>query len=354
MKKAFCILLILIFLCGCAATNSVSSSENSTSSTSSSSSADSTNASSKSSLSSENASSASSENTEESEAIDMSLDSVGGESSDDVIDFINNPRDNPLYEDMHIIFRFEEQNGQLLITGISSGFEKQGPFLALDDPDNIWQKFNSSEYCQRAIIFLCDEDTIKECFRENGVENIQEIIILNLDGMGNEVGYAITAITEMQVYFMTVPLSNEKYGDYIFQKVYTQDEFLKIYSPRPAKVFINEKEVTFSTTPILGDVFLEMDLFEFLDGLGIQYTYNKDHKTISFNNIILQMDEYKDGLYDVEMFKDDSEHRDVIGEVKYVKGKCIGDLLLYDELCRALGYSMELHYDDYSIRIVKN
>ncbi|HOP12314.1 MAG TPA: hypothetical protein PK629_12580 [Oscillospiraceae bacterium] len=321
MKKIFCILLILIFLCGCATTNPASSTP----------------------ISSEN------------ETIDMSFDSFGGECSDDIIEFINSPRDNQLYEDLHIVFRFEKKNGQLLLTGISSedGSHKQGPFLALNDPDNWrWGKFKSSEYFQKAIAFLCDEDAIKQCFHENGVENIQKIVII--DGPCVEAGYVITAITETQAYFMTVPISNEKYGDYIFQKVYTQDEFLKIYSPRPAKVFINEKEVTFSTTPILGDVFLEMDLFEFLDGLGIQYTYNKDHKTISFNNIILQMDEYKDGLYDVEMFKDDSEHRDVIGEVKYVKGKCIGDLLLYDELCRALGYSMELHYDDYSIRIVKN
>jgi len=284
----------------------------------------------------------------------MSLDSVGGESSDDVIDFINNPRDNPLYEDMHIIFRFEEQNGQLLITGISSGFEKQGPFLALDDPDNIWQKFNSSEYCQRAIIFLCDEDTIKECFRENGVENIQEIIILNLDGMGNEVGYAITAITEMQVYFMTVPLSNEKYGDYIFQKVYTQDEFLKIFGPRPAKVFINEQEITFLTTPLLGYAYLEMDLFEFLDALSVQYTYDKDNNIISSNEVTLQIKEYSGGAYSVEIFKDDSEYADGEGGASYVNGKYIGDMLFCIELCRVLGYEMDFRYDDYSVRIAKS
>jgi len=255
---------------------------------------------------------------------------------------------------MHIIFRFEEQNGQLLITGISSGFEKQGPFLALDDPDNIWQKFNSSEYCQRAIIFLCDEDTIKECFRENGVENIQEIIILNLDGMGNEVGYAITAITEMQVYFMTVPLSNEKYGDYIFQKVYTQDEFLKIFGPRPAKVFINEQEITFLTTPLLGYAYLEMDLFEFLDALSVQYTYDKDNNIISSNEVTLQIKEYSGGAYSVEIFKDDSEYADGEGGASYVNGKYIGDMLFCIELCRVLGYEMDFRYDDYSVRIAKS
>jgi len=315
-------------------------------STSSSSSADSTNASSE--------SSSSSESTEESGLIYMSLDSFGGESSNDVIEFVNNPWDNRLYPGMHIIFRFEEQNGQLLITGISSedGSGEQGPFLALDDPDNIWQKFNSSEYCQRAIIFLCDEDTIKECFRENGVENIQEIIILNLDGMGNEVGYAITAITEMQVYFMTVPLSNEEYGDYIFQKVYTQDEFLKIYSPRAAKVFINNTETAFSTTPILGDNYLEMELFEFLDALGAQYTYDEDNSIIAFNDITMQVNEYN-GSYYVDIFKD-VELVSELGSVRFVEGKCIGDILLYMGLCHALGYEIDFHYDDYSVRIVKS
>ncbi|HPR76950.1 MAG TPA: hypothetical protein PLT14_12440, partial [Oscillospiraceae bacterium] len=95
MKKIFCILLILIFLCGCATTNPASSTP----------------------ISSEN------------ETIDMSFDSFGGECSDDIIEFINSPRDNQLYEDLHIVFRFEKKNGQLLLTGISSedGSHKQGP-----------------------------------------------------------------------------------------------------------------------------------------------------------------------------------------------------------------------------------
>lgn len=321
MKKIFCILLTLIFFCGCATTNSANS------------------------INSANTNSNNSAN----ETIDMSLDSFGGEGSGDVIEFINDPRDYQLYPDMHIIFRFEKQNGQLLLTGISSGFDKQGPFLALNDSDNIWKKFNSSEYCQRAIAFLCDEDAIKQCFRENGVENIQNIIILNLDGMGNEVGYAITAITETQAYFMTVPLSNEKYGDYIFQKVYTQDEFLKIYSPRSAKVYINEKEVTLSTAPILGDNFLEMDLFELLDALDVQYTYDKDHKTISCYDVTLQIN----GSYSVDIFKN-GELVSENGNVRYVKGKYIGDMLLCVELGSTLGYDMEFHYDDYSVWIVKS
>jgi hypothetical protein len=285
----------------------------------------------------------------------MSLDSYYGEGSDDVIDFINNPRDNQLYEDLHIICRFEKHNGQLLLTGISweDEYHKQGPFLALNNPDNYsWKKFSSTEYFQRAIAFLCDEDAIKQCFQKNGVENIQKIVILDIDYMCHGVGYVITAITETKAYFMTVPLSNEKYGDYIFQKVYTQDEFLKIYSPRPAKVFINEKEITFSTTPILGDGFLEMDLFELLDALGVQYTYDKDHKTISANNVTLRMDG-NDGSYGAYIYKDGKLVIDM-GSVSYVKGKYIGDIIVCERLCDALGYKMEERYDDYSVRIVKN
>lgn len=334
MKKAFCILLILIFLCGCATTNSENStsSENFTSSESSS----------------------SSENIEESEAIDMSFDSYYGEGSDDFIEFINNPWDNQLYSDLHIIFRFEENNGQLLLTGISSedGYHNQGPFLALDDPDNYkWQEIRSSEYFQQAIAFLCDEDAIKECFRENGVESIQKIVILNLDVMGYEVGYVIAAITETQAYFMTVPISNEKYGDYIFQKVYTKDEFSEIFGPRPAKVFINDTETAFSTTPLLGYAFLEMELFELLDVLDVQYTYDKDHRTISSGDVTVQIDEYN-GSYYVEIFKDDEIVIDT-GEVRYINEKCIADMIVCERLCRVLGYNTEIHYDDYSVRIVK-
>ena len=179
MKRTLCIFLMIIFLCGCATTNS------------------------------------------ENQLINMSFDSFFGESGDDVIDFINNPRDNRLYPSIYTIFRFEKQKGQLLLTGISYdyGSEKQEQFLALNDPDNWrWKEFKSTEYFQRAIVFLCDEDAIKQCFRENGVENIQKIIILNIDSMVHGVGYVITAITETQAYFMTVPLSTDKYGDYIFQK----------------------------------------------------------------------------------------------------------------------------------------
>jgi len=285
----------------------------------------------------------------------MSLDSFGGESCDDVIEFINNPRDNHLYPDMHIICRFEEQNGQLLVTGISreDGSRQQGPFLALNDPDNRWDEFSSNEYFQRAITFLCDEDAVKQCFRENGIENIQKIVIVSLDCMDNAVGYAITAITETQAYFMTVPLSNEKYGDYIFQKVYTQDEFLKIFGPRPAKVFINEKEITFSTAPLLSYAFLEMDLFEFLDGLDVQYTFDKEHKTIISDDVTLQMDEFEYGWSSVTITKGD-DFDECAGYVSYEEGKYIGDMLLYIELGRFIGYKMDLRYDDYSVRIVKS
>jgi len=285
----------------------------------------------------------------------MSFDSFGGESSYDVADFINNPWDNQLYEDIHVVFRFEKQNGQLILTGISSedGSHKQGQFLTLNDPDNWgWKKFRTSEYFQRAIIFLCDEEGIKECFRENGIENIQKMVIL--DGPNVETGYIITAITETQAYFMTVPISNEKYGDYIFQKVYTQDEFLKIFNPRSAKVFINEQEITFLTTPLFGYTFLEIDLFEFLDALDIQYTYDEENNIISSNEVILQIKEYSDGSYCVDIFKNGSEHVDGKGGARYENGKYIGNLLFYDELCRVLGYDMELHYDDYSVRIVKS
>ena len=127
---------------------------------------------------------------------------------------------------------------------------------------------------------------------------------------------------------------------------------MKIYSPRPAKVFINEKETMFSATPLLGDGFFDLDLFELLNALGVQYTFDKDYKTISSNDVTLQM-EGNDGSYAACIYKDGKLVID-LGSVRYVKGKYIGDMLFCIELCRVLGYKIEFHYDDYSVRIVKS
>ena len=127
---------------------------------------------------------------------------------------------------------------------------------------------------------------------------------------------------------------------------------MKIFGPRPAKVFINEKEIAFSTTPLLGYAFLEMELFEFLNALDVEYIFDKEYKIIRFNGLSMQMEEGKDGLFEMQILKD-GKLVDYVGNVKKSEGKYIGNLWLYSGLDTYLGYKIEFHFEDYSVRFVK-
>ena len=282
----------------------------------------------------------------------IQLETVSFDESYSAADFIAYPMNIDLWECSPVTFRFFENNGQLELTGIPEIMNER-LYIDVDDPGCLdgskTGKFNSSEYCKQAITFLCDQEAIRQCFEANGVSDIQRLLIINNDSMSGEVGYVIAAVTKKQVYFMAVPLARAEYGDYIFQKIYTSDEFLAIYGPRPAKVFVDGTEVLFSSAPMLGDVFLEMDLLTLLDALDCEYTYDKKNEIITVDGLTLEKEQFGEILY-LNIYRGEQCILG-IGQTGYVQGRYTGGLLFYMEFFDALGYKMDLRYDDFSVRI---
>ena len=286
------------------------------------------------------------------ETVDMYFDSYGTESAEGIIDFIRNPKNNQLYKNVHVIFRFVKNNDILRLESISRENDRgqQGEFKTLENETCL----NSGEYCSKAIKFLCNDKEIKEQFYKNEIDNIKNIVIIDLSTMEEEVGYVIAAVTDREAYYMTVPLERERYGDYIFQKVYTSDEFLKIYSPRSAKVFVDEKRIELINEPVVGDLVFEMDIFTFLHALGFEYTYEESSKKICFGEYTIQFMEQKnfqaDDEYNIVFTSPkDNDSINFLSSTRYKNGTYIGDYYFYNTICFRIGYDMDIHYDDYSV-----
>jgi len=309
------------------------------------------------------------------EYVVMILHCYGGESMYDMFDFMKNPWENNLYMSLPDVFVFEQGNGKLQLKYWGNAEwdgtiteERAREFSDVDSNSSLVNGYSSSEYCSEAIAFLCDEESIRKCFKENGIDNIQDVVII-----GHRQGYIITAVTESNAYYMTVPTTSEKYGDFIFQKIYTKEEFKKIYGPRAAKVFVNGKEVSFSTQVMLvgmplgiGEQYtLEMDVLELAEMLGVCGVYNDMTNTITIGDIVMQMEEnewnpgveYDEFIEDAPMFnvsvKAYDEKYNYTAVLKYRNGRYLGSWSINKFLCKTLGYEIEVHLEDYSIHISK-
>ena len=303
------------------------------------------------------------EPAEEQKYIVKTLNAFHVEGIYDMFRFIKNPKENNLYYCLQDTFRFVEQGGRLILKDMRHG---DNPMFYDIDGDYVFAEgFSSSEYCSKAVAFLCDENAIRQRFHESGIDGIQDIVVIEF--IDAKVGYIIAAVTEKTAYYMTVPLAAEVYGDYIYQKVYTSGEFKRIYGPRPAKVFINGKEVKFSSKTLLGEMYLEMDILDFFKALGFQCKYNEKTKEITAGNYKVHFEYSENGWMMPEEYEEFIESAPVYDAflttpeftnaswnwAKYRDGRFLGSYRFFKNLCRELGCEIEYHYEDCSVRINK-
>lgn len=304
----------------------------------------------------------------------MLLCDYGGETVYQFFDFINNPQKNRLFMSTQV-FLFEEKNGKLKLkyTGFteSDGTITQEREKYFEDVDEagIWSEFSSSDYCSEAVAFLCDKDAIRKCFEEKNVRDIKDIVILDLYP-----GHVAVAVTENDAYYMTVPTVAKEYGDFVFKKMYTSEEFKTMFGARQAKVYINGKEADFSQRNViigmgcgiaLGEQHsIEMDVFELLDALGVSWSFDESTRTVCFGDCKVQVGEFKWTIdpefrefiksapkYGVLITTD--EYEEEIGMITIRGERYLGSYALTKLICRELGYKMELDLQDYSIHIDK-
>ena len=303
------------------------------------------------------------EPAEEQKYIVKTLNAFHVEGIYDMFRFIKNPKENNLYYCLQDTFRFVEQGGRLILKDMRHG---DNPMFYDIDGDYVFAEgFSSSEYCSKAVAFLCDENAIRQRFHEGGIDDIRDIVIIEF--IDAKVGYIIAAVTKKTAYYMTVPLAAEVYGDYIYQKVYTSGEFKRIYGPRPAKVFINGKEVKFSSKTLLGEMYLEMDILDFLKAVGLECKYNEKTKEITAGEYIIRFEsdeECKEVCERYEEFIESAPEYDIFFTMPqyknspsryavYRNGRYLGSKSFMESLSSNLGYEIEYHYDDCSVRINK-
>ena len=258
---------------------------------------------------------------------------------------------------------FEEVNGKLVLSGLPGYNEKSHNDLF--SLSAFYAAFDSDAYCSEAVGFLCDEEAIKKCFSQNGVKDISKIYILGF--MDQKTGYIIVALTENEAYYMTVPIAEAEYGDYIYQKVYTSEEFKKIYSPREADVYIDGKKMDFPSVTLLGEMYVEMDIIGLLEALGYECKYDSEKQEITAGEYIIKLehDEEWAGYSEkyAEFIEPATEFDVTISgldstssSLKWVtlrNGRFLASKRLVEGLCYVSGYEVEYQYDEMSVYIFK-
>ena len=260
----------------------------------------------------------------------------------------------------HVLFK--EVDGKLVLSALPGHNEKS--HVDLFSSPAVLSGLNASKHCSEAVAFLCDEEAIKKCFFENGVGDIRKIEVLSF--MDEKVGYIAVALTENEAYYMTIPLAEAEYGDYIYQKVYTSEEFKKIYSPRAADVYIDGEKMDFPVATMLGEKYLEMDMLSFLEALGYECTYDEEKQEITAGEykIKLEYDEestsyrnkYKEFLesapeYDVTVSGWSNPSPKEWAVLK--NGRFLASQRVIEGFCNVSGYEITYQYDDMSVHIFK-
>ncbi len=260
----------------------------------------------------------------------------------------------------HVLFK--EMDGKLVLSALP-GYNGK-PHIDLFSSSAVLFGFNSGEHCSEAVAFLCDEEAIRKCFTDNGVRDIRKIEILGF--MDEKVGYIAVALTENEAYYMTIPIAEAEYGDYIYQKVYTSEAFKKLYAPRAADVYIDGKKMESPSTTLLGEKYLEMDILSFLEALGYECKYDSKKQEIAVGKEKIKFEyneektthrnEYEEFLkcapvYDVTIYK--PEPSDDMNWAILRNGRFLANARVIEGFCYRAGYEIEYRFDDMSVHIFK-
>jgi len=260
----------------------------------------------------------------------------------------------------HILFK--EVDGKLVLSALPGYNEKS--HIDLFNSPAFLSGFNSGEHCSEAAAFLCDEEAIKECFSKNGVWDIRKIEILGF--MDKGVGYIAVALTENQAYYMPIPIAEAEYGDYTYQKVYTSEEFKKIYAPRKADVYIDGEKMDFPSATLLGEQYLEMDILSFLEALGYECKYDAKKQEITAGKYKIKLEYNEEGTRNrnayAEFLESAPEYDVTVSgwgdpspqEWAVLKnGRFLASQRVIEGFCYVSGYEIEYRYDDMSVNIFK-
>lgn len=300
------------------------------------------------------------------EYVVMRLETIDIETWGAMIDFMEKREFDYNPARLSRLFKFEKENGKVKLIGWTE--EELSPterFNDLDESGFFGNEYNAGEYSTKAFSFLCDENAIRKCFEEYGIETIKNIFTIY-----DHRGYIIAAITENEAYYMTVPTASEKYGDFVFQKIYTHDAFEKVYGPCLAKVFVDGKEIEYfsaSVHPMRGykmeKYHLELELVRLAEVLGVKCEYDEKNDIIKFGDCIIK----KDNLWHERFGKagvlepgkaynagieapDFSTDYDGIGCIIESSGKKIASFSLVKWLAERYGYRVEINFEDNSVR----
>ena len=165
---------------------------------------------------------------------------------------------------------------------------------------------------------------------------------------------------------MPVPIAEAEYGDYIYQKVYTSEEFKRIYAPRAADVYIDGEKMDFSSTTLLGEKYLEMDIVSFLEALGYECKYNAEKQEITADEYKIKLDYNEEGTRNrnayAEFLESAPEYDVTVSgwgdpspqEWAVLKnGRFLASQRVIEGFCYMSGYEIEYQYDDMSVHIFK-
>ena len=286
----------------------------------------------------------------------MKFKHFGAESSEEVFEFMENPWDNYLSSPeggFTQVFRFRGENGKLILHDMGQEGSDSNPVGGIAFYD-LSDRYSASEYCSKAVAFLCDDEAILRSFGQSGISDVQKIVRIT-----TRHGFVVAGLTDKEAYYMTVPLQAEVYGDYVFQKVHTKDEFEKIYGPRPVKIFVNQKEAHFPTAPMMiaepqgiGEAYyFKVDVLELADALGIPAEYDKAANTVTFGEHLLRFVMDEDGGTDVYITEPGKEEEYTYRGAQFGERSYIIGYSLTRWLCRCVGYELEMDIENYALYI---
>jgi len=281
-------------------------------------------------------------------------------------EFLQNPFDERVYEESLYASSesalFKEVDGKLVLSAVPGHNETS--HADLFSTSAMLESAYPNEHCSDALAFLCDEEAIKECFSKNGVKDISKVRILGF--MDDEMPYIAVALTENDAYYMPVPIADAEHGDYTYQKVYTSEEFKKLYSPRAADVYIDGRKADFPSVTLLGESYLEMDLLGFLEALGYECEYDAKKQEISAGKYKIKLDydeewssygkKYAEFIEDAPRFELTIPELEPTSPSEWVtlrNERFLASKRLVEGFCYLSGYEIEYQYDDMSVHIFK-
>jgi hypothetical protein len=139
------------------------------------------------------------------------------------------------------------------------------------------------------VDFLSDPEAVRQAFREQGVEGVEEMYFISEPRRLND-GYVILARTKTEAYFMPIlgrDYSGEgerytEFGGFTDKKVYTPEEFRKLLEPRGAELRVRGETIECPIQPQIRYSVDALPARAVLEALGSEVIWRGETNTITF------------------------------------------------------------------------